>query len=95
MTYQLLAADAVRHIDGTGVFNLIWLLVALPLADAAQCLGTTRKGERCMRQTNSASGYCYQHDPGIKYCAGITKSGQPCRNLPEPGSIYCRLHQPK
>jgi NADH-quinone oxidoreductase subunit L len=38
MTYQLLAAEAVRHIDGTGVFNLIWLLVAFPLAGSAVLL---------------------------------------------------------
>ena len=70
------------------------LFVCLPLADAAQCMGTTRKGERCKRQTNSASGYCYQHDPSVKHCAGTTKSGSPCRNIPESGSAYCKLHKP-
>lgn len=71
-----------------------FLFAALPFADAAQCLGITRKGTRCKRQTSSASGYCYQHDPGMKHCAGTTKEGSPCRNLPQAGSAYCRLHQP-
>jgi len=71
----------------------LFLFAALPLADAAQCLGTTRQGNRCKRQTNSASGYCYQHDAGVKHCAGTTKSGSPCRNLPQSGSVYCKLHQ--
>ncbi len=74
------------------VLAALFLFVAF--ANAAQCLGTTRSGARCKRQTNSASGYCYQHDPGVKHCAGKAKNGSPCRNLPQPGSAYCKLHQP-
>lgn len=65
----------------------LFLFAALPPADAAQCLGTTR-------QSNSSSGYCYQHDPGVKHCAGTTKNGSPCRNLPQSGSANCRLLAP-
>ncbi|MFL6140107.1 MAG: NADH-quinone oxidoreductase subunit L [Frankiaceae bacterium] len=43
MTHQLLAADAVRYLDGPGVFNLVWLLVALPLAGAAVLLLSGRR----------------------------------------------------
>lgn len=69
------------------------LFIALPLADAAQCLGTTRAGNRCKREVKSGS-YCYQHNPAVKHCAGKTKDGLACRNLPESGSDYCRLHKP-
>ena len=32
-------------------------------AQKQQCLGTTKSGSRCRRQTSDPSGYCYQHKP--------------------------------
>lgn len=29
---------------------------------SSQCMGTTKKGNRCSRNTKSASGYCHQHE---------------------------------
>jgi hypothetical protein len=37
-------------------------LVVIAVIAAAQCRGTTKKGERCKNQTNNASGYCYLHE---------------------------------
>jgi len=68
------------------------LFVALPLADAAQCMGTTRTGERCKRQVSSGS-YCYQHNPAVKHYSGTTKSGYTCRDLPETGGAYCKMRK--
>jgi NADH-quinone oxidoreductase subunit L len=46
MSSQLLAADAVRYADGSGAFDLIWLLVAFPLLGAAVLLLSGRRMDR-------------------------------------------------
>jgi hypothetical protein len=60
---------------------------------AAQCLGTTRKGQQCKNHASAGSSYCHFHDPSNKNrCAGTTKDGSPCRNNAKPGSSYCHVH---
>lgn len=65
----------------------------LTVAEAAQCLGTTRAGKQCKNQAAPVSNYCHYHNPAVKHCAATTKDGSPCRNTPEPGSAYCRVHK--
>ncbi|MFZ5497266.1 MAG: hypothetical protein ACOZE5_18240 [Verrucomicrobiota bacterium] len=68
---------------------------AFSIAQAAQCMGTTRKGNQCKNQAKAGSSYCHYHDPAVKHCAATTKDGTPCRNLPQTGSAYCAVHNKK
>jgi NADH-quinone oxidoreductase subunit L len=74
--HQLLAAEAVRYTDGTGVFDLTWLLVAFPLAGAALLLLSGRRLQRWGPVVGSTMsglsflwalilfGALFSHDPG-------------------------------
>jgi hypothetical protein len=35
-------------------------------SESTQCLGITKKGNRCMHTTKNANGYCFQHLPQAK-----------------------------
>ena len=68
-------------------------VVFVGTAMAAQCLGTTRQGNRCKNHASAGSNYCRYHDPAVKHCVGINKDGTTCRNVPVAGSAYCSVHK--
>jgi endonuclease G len=71
---------------------------------ATQCLGNTKKGNRCGNRTKNDSGYCYLHDPSkvVKkaesklsvaiQCGGITKKGKRCKRKTKSPNGYCYQH---
>ena len=86
--------------------NKILMLAAIVLmsvvAVAGQCVGITKKGERCKRQAAAGSSYCWQHG-GAKTqrtvvptrgngCQWTSEKGEKCGQDVMSGSKFCQRH---
>ncbi len=85
--------------------KLLFSLVAMAamVVSAAQCCGTTQKGERCKREADEGSKYCIGHKDQAKNplakddgtCWAITQNDSRCKNKKDGASDYCKLHAVK
>ncbi len=75
--------------------------LAAAMTFAAQCQGTTQKGERCKREAAEGSSFCIGHadqkqaevklkDDGT--CWAVTDAGTRCKHKKDGSKDYCKQH---